>query len=153
MSLATATHGAPRGPASAPARADSFGIRDLVREFGLTARTLRFYEEKGLLSPGRSGQERIYSRRDRARLQYVLMGRRVGFSLEEIQEMLDLSDLADRSTGHLRSALARFRDRIDRLEQQKADIDRALAEMSHASRMIETKLAARERDAGVASAR
>ena len=72
-----------------------FTIRDLVKECGVTARTLRFYEEKGLLSPRRHGQDRLYSRRDRARLKYVLMGKRVGFSLDEVREMLDLYDLGD----------------------------------------------------------
>src|SRR5215471_5939816 len=70
-----------------------FTIQDLAKECGVTARTLRFYEEKGLLSPRRDGLERRYSRRDRARLKYVLMGRNVGFSLDEVREMLDLYDL------------------------------------------------------------
>ena len=69
---------------------DVFSIRDLTKELGVSARTLRFYEEKGLVAPRRNGQERRYSRRDRARLKYVLMGKAVGFSLEEVREMLDL---------------------------------------------------------------
>src|SRR5437588_5761655 len=71
----------------------SFTIRELTKEFGISARTLRFYEEKGLIVPRRNGQERLYSRRDRARLKYVLMGKAVGFSLEEVRQMLDLYDL------------------------------------------------------------
>src|SRR5580700_7216029 len=74
---------------------DVFTIRDLTKEFGVSARTLRFYEEKGLLDPRRNGEQRLYSRRDRARLRYVLMGKSVGFSLEEVREMLDLYDLGD----------------------------------------------------------
>src|SRR5689334_1020472 len=81
-----------------------FSIRDLTKECGVTARTLRFYEEKGLLSPGRDGQERRYSRRDRARLKYILMGRNVGFSLDEVREMLDLYDLGDDQETQLRVA-------------------------------------------------
>lgn len=93
----------------------AFSIRDLTREFGVSARTLRFYEEKGLLGPQRRGQERLYSRRDRARLKYVLMGKSVGFSLEEIREMLDLYDLGDRQETQLRVAHEKFGERIARL--------------------------------------
>jgi DNA-binding transcriptional MerR regulator len=131
------------------ARADRTGevftIRDLGREFGVTARTLRFYEEKGLLSPQRDGQDRLYGRRDRARLKYVLMGKCVGFSLDEIREMLDLYDLGDRQETQLKSAQGKFQDRIGRLEKQKAEIDRALAELVHARKLIEGMLATRER--------
>ncbi len=72
-----------------------FTIGDLAKEFGTTLRTLRFYEDKGLLNPKRDGMNRIYNRRDRARLKLVLMGKRVGFSLTEIRDMLDLYDLRD----------------------------------------------------------
>ena len=84
-------------PASMPAtpERDIFTIRDLAKEFGVSARTLRFYEEKGLLDPTRRGEQRLYTRRDRARLAYVLAGKTVGFSLEEVREMLDLYDLGD----------------------------------------------------------
>src|SRR5689334_12574235 len=91
-----------------------FSIRDLTKECGVTARTLRFYEEKGLLSPGRDGQERRYTRRDRARLKYILMGRNVGFSLDEVREMLDLYDLGDDQDTQLRVARVKFRERIVR---------------------------------------
>src|SRR2546421_8798578 len=74
---------------------DIFTIRDLAKEFGVSARTLRFYEEKGLLDPARRGEQRLYTRRDRARLAYVIAGKAVGFSLEEVREMLDLYDLGD----------------------------------------------------------
>jgi DNA-binding transcriptional MerR regulator len=123
---------------------DIFTIRDLAKECGVTARTLRFYEEKGLLTPRRAGLERLYSRRDRARLKYVLMGKSVGFSLEEVREMLDLYDLADGRTTQLKVALAKFRERIARLEAQKSDIDRAIAELMRASGMVEAMLAAHE---------
>jgi DNA-binding transcriptional MerR regulator len=120
----------------APASADSaetFGIRDLVRECGVTARTVRFYEEKGLLTPRRRGQDRLYSRRDRARLKYVLMGKGVGFTLDEIREMLDLYDLGDGQTTQLKVAEHRFRERIAQLEQQKAEIERMIHELTYAS--------------------
>ncbi len=118
-----------------------FTIRDLVKECRVTARTLRFYEEKGLLDPRRAGQERLYSRRDRARLKYVLMGKCVGFSLDEVREMLDLYDLGDGQATQLRVALTKFRERIAGLERQKADIDRMIAELTRAGGTIETMLA------------
>ena len=140
---------APQAGTSSPAKRERpgeiFSIRDLGREFGVTARTLRFYEEKGLLSPQREGQDRLYGRRDRARLKYVLMGKCVGFSLDEIREMLDLYDVGDRQETQLKAALGKFQDRIGRLEKQKAEIDRALAELVHAHKLIEGMLATRER--------
>jgi DNA-binding transcriptional MerR regulator len=131
------------GDDQAPTGPDAFAIGDLRREFGVSARTLRFYEEKGLLSPRRNGQERLYSRRDRARLRYVLMGKRVGFSLEEVREMLDLYDLGDEQKTQLRVALTRFEDRIGRLTRQRADIDGAIAELTRAKTAVEAMLGSR----------
>jgi DNA-binding transcriptional MerR regulator len=125
---------------------DVFTIRDLTKEFGVSARTLRFYEEKGLLDPRRNGEQRLYSRRDRARLRYVLMGKSVGFSLEEVREMLDLYDLGDGQRTQLQVALAKFQERVVRLERQRGDIDRAIAELTRASLEIESMLAARAID-------
>ena len=129
--------------ASAHPEKDEFTIRDLTREFGVTARTLRFYEEKGLIAPRRSGQDRIYSRRDRARLKYVLMGKSVGFSLEEILSMLDLYDLGDGQVTQLKVAHTRFREQIERLERQRRDIDRATAELERACETVAGMLALR----------
>src|SRR5207237_8112474 len=108
------------GTAASP---DVFTIRDLTKEFSVSARTLRFYEEKGLLDPARRGEQRLYSRRDRARLAYVLAGKTVGFSLEEVHEMLDLYDLGDGGVTQLKVALAKFAERIERLERKNNDID------------------------------
>ena len=119
---------------------DVFTIRDLTKEFGVSARTLRFYEEKGLLDPTRRGD----TRRDRARLAYVLAGKTVGFSLEDVREMLDLYDLGDGGVTQLKVALAKFGERIERLERQKSDIDRVVAELTRASNLMTAKLAARE---------
>jgi DNA-binding transcriptional MerR regulator len=126
---------------TAPAATDRFTIRELVKECGVTARTLRFYEEKGLLNPRRRGQDRLYSRRDRARLKYVLMGKRVGFSLDEVREMLDLYDVGDGQTTQLAVALTKFRERIARLEQQKGEIERVIDELRRASESVEAMLA------------
>ena len=125
-----------------------FTIRDLTKEFDVSARTLRFYEEKGLLAPRRNGEKRLYNRRDRARLRYVLMGKRVGFSLEEVREMLDLYDLGDGRRTQLQVALAKFQERSAGLEQQRAEIDRAIAELARASLEIQAMLAARASDGG-----
>jgi len=121
----------------------SFTIRELTKEFGISARTLRFYEEKGLIVPRRNGQERLYSRRDRARLKYVLMGKAVGFSLEEVRQMLDLYDLGDGQVTQLRVALGKFKQQIGRLRRQKSEIERAIVELSRAGKAVETMLAAR----------
>jgi DNA-binding transcriptional MerR regulator len=122
---------------------ETFTIRDLTKEFAVSARTLRFYEEKGLVDPARRGEQRLYSRRDRARLAYVLAGKAVGFSLEEVREMLDLYDLGDGQVTQLKVALAKFAERIERLERQKAGIDRVVAELTRASGMMKERLAAR----------
>jgi DNA-binding transcriptional MerR regulator len=127
---------------AAPER-DLFTIRDLTKEFAVSARTLRFYEEKGLVDPGRRGEQRLYSRRDRARLAYVLAGKAVGFSLEEVREMLDLYDVGDGQVTQLKVALKKFAERIERLNRQKAEIDHVIAELTRASAGMKAKLAAR----------
>ena len=129
--------------AGAPPERDVFTIRDLTKEFAVSARTLRFYEEKGLVDPGRRGEQRLYSRRDRARLAYVLAGKAVGFSLEEVREMLDLYDVGDGQVTQLKVALKKFAERIERLQRQKAEIDQVIAELTRASAGMKAKLAAR----------
>ena len=124
-----------------PARPDreSFTISDLSAEFGVTARALRFYEDEGLIAPERRGLQRIYSHRDRARLAWILRGKRVGFSLAEIREMIDLYDLGDDRRVQRQVTLARCRDRIALLERQKHDIDAALAELHDFVHLLETE--------------
>ncbi len=127
----------------------TFSIRDLAEEFGITTRAIRFYEDKGLLSPARQGQTRIYAPRDRARLSLILRGKRVGFSLDEIREMLDLYDLQDGQISQLQVALKKFRERIVILQRQKRDIDDAIRELEDncetVENMLREKLAAAER--------
>jgi DNA-binding transcriptional MerR regulator len=125
----------------------TFTIGDLAREFDVTHRTLRFYEDKGLISPRRQGQNRIYSRRDRARLKLVLLGKKVGFSLAEIKEMLELYDLKDGSAAHLHTALQRFTRQISVLRQQKADIEQAIEELTRTVDIVSGML--RDRSASV----
>ncbi len=107
----------------------SYSIGDLAKEFGVTLRTLRFYEDRGLVNPRRNGTTRIYSRRDRGRLKLVLMGKRVGFSLDEIGDMLDLYDLRDGQVPQMRVAVEKFSNQIAILEGQKRDIEQAIDEL------------------------
>ncbi len=109
--------------------ADLFTIGELAAAFTLSPRAIRFYEDQGLLAPERVGTQRVYTKRDRARLQLILRGKRLGFSLADIREFLDLYD-ADRSK-HLQMAalLSRTRARISDLEQQLQDITVTLAEL------------------------
>jgi DNA-binding transcriptional MerR regulator len=120
---------------------ESFTIRDLASEFSVTPRTIRFYEDRAMLSPARQGLNRVYSRRDRARLKLILRGRRLGFSLAEIEEMIDLYDLGDGQTEQLRVTLKRVNARLGELRDQRRDIDEALAELTSGQRLIEEYLA------------
>jgi len=116
---------------------ERFSITDLASEFGVTPRTIRFYEDQGLIHPCRQGQARVYSKTDRARLAWILRGKRVGFSLAEIQEMLDLYDLGDGRRTQRAVTLARCRERINALERQRADIDATIAELSQFCETLE----------------
>jgi DNA-binding transcriptional MerR regulator len=108
---------------------DAFSISDLCAEFAVTPRALRFYEDEGLIAPERRGTVRIYSHRDRARLAWILRGKRVGFSLGEIKEMIDLYDVGDGRRVQKQVTLERCLDRIQLLENQKRDIDAHIAEL------------------------
>jgi len=121
-----------------------FTIGELAREFDITLRTLRFYEDKGLLNPRRDGLTRLYGRRDRARLKLVLMGKRVGFSLTEIKDMLDLYDLRDGQVTQLRVALSRFQEQIRVLEEQKADIEQAVEDLGRTVEVVSGMLKDKE---------
>ena len=116
---------------------ENFSISDLSDEFGVTARALRFYEDEGLIAPERRGTQRIYSHRDRARLAWILRGKRVGFSLGEIREMIDLYDLDDGRRVQREVSIERCRARIALLERQKQDIDAAIAELNEFVEVVE----------------
>jgi DNA-binding transcriptional MerR regulator len=106
-----------------------FSIGDLSAEFGISTRAIRFYESKGLLSPKRVGSNRIYTRRDRARLIIVLRGKRLGFSLEEIAEYLNLYDADPNQIAQTRKLLKRVESSISELEGKQRDIEQALTEL------------------------
>jgi DNA-binding transcriptional MerR regulator len=120
---------------------ESWTISELSVEFGITPRAIRFYEDESLIKPARVGQSRVYSARDRARLSLILRGKRVGFSLTEIREMLDLYDMNDGQSTQLQYSIRKFSERINALERQHADIDQALEELRAGRARLELLLA------------
>lgn len=108
----------------------TYSITDLAREFGVSTRTLRHYEEQGLLTPQREGLTRIFSLRDRARLKLALRGKRLGFSLQEIRELFDLYDRVQDEKARLPEFLGKLDRRRALLEQQREDIDAMLSEIT-----------------------
>jgi len=106
-----------------------YSIGDLSREFGVTTRTIRFYEDQGLLSPTRDGQNRIYEAGDRVRLKLVLRGKRLGFSLKEIKKLIELYDAPEGQGAQLRSFVGKIRARRSELLAQKDDIEHVLDEL------------------------
>ena len=122
---------------------ETYTITDLATEFGVTPRTIRFYEDKNLLHPERQGLNRVFSRRDRARLQLILRGKRLGFSLAIIREMLDLYDLGDGQVEQLRVTLKRSQERLVELETQRRDINDAIRELKDGIQALQKALSAK----------
>ena len=108
---------------------ETWTIAQVADEFGVTHRTVRHYEDLGLLSPERRGQQRIYHRRDRTRLGLILRGKRLGFPLEEIRTIIDLYDVPRGRASQLEYVLGQIDDRRADLEQRRRDLDDALKEL------------------------
>lgn len=122
-----------------------YSIAELAREFAITARTIRFYEDEGLIKPRRQGLTRLYSAHDRVRLSWILRGKRLGFSLAEIKELLDLYQVDRTGVQQLRELLRRSRLHIDDLERKRGDLDAHISEFKD----VESQVAAELRQRGV----
>ena len=118
-----------------------FSISDLAREFGVSTRTMRFYEEKGLVRPLREGQKRLYSSADRVRIKLILRGKRIGMTLQECVEFIDMYDPEHNNAEQLQSLVDDVKGRRERLLQQKKDIDDMLAGLDEVQDLCEASLA------------
>src|SRR6266581_1074604 len=122
-----------------------YSIAELAREFAITARTIRFYEDEGLIKPKRQGLTRLYSAHDRVRLSWILRGKRLGFSLAEIRELLDLYQVDRTGVQQLRELLRRSRLHIADLERKRSDLDAHIGEF----RDVEIQVAAELKQRGI----
>jgi DNA-binding transcriptional MerR regulator len=123
---------------------DVMTIREMCDEFAVTPRTLRFYEAKELLAPRRDGQRRLFTRRDRARLKLILRGKRFGFSLEEIRQLLDLYDLGDNQYTQVSRSYEIARERLGDMVERRDELNLAIAELEGQLRWAEGMLAQAE---------
>lgn len=128
----------------------SYTISDLAREFGVTTRTLRHYEDQGLVTPARDGINRIYTSRDRVRLKLALRGKRLGFSLNEIRELFELYDLANGERQKLEEFAIKLDRRRAQLAQQREDVEVMLDEINFFATQCQRLLA--ETDPGKSAA-
>ncbi|GAB4356318.1 MAG: MerR family DNA-binding transcriptional regulator [Gammaproteobacteria bacterium] len=124
-----------------PGKAKTYSITDLSREFDVTTRAIRFYEDQGLLNPTRRGRTRVYTNRDRVRLKLILRGKRLGFTLQETKELFDLYDSAPGEVGQMHYFLKKIRERRAILLQQQADIEVLLEELDAIEAQCENQLA------------
>ena len=117
-------------------------IREMCDQFGVTPRALRFYESKELLSPARKGQKRLYNNRDRARLTLILRGKRFGFSLEDIRQLLDLYDIGDHMQTQIENSYDRGLVRLAEMEQQRDELDQTIREFKSLMKKGKERIAA-----------
>jgi len=132
------------GSTSSDAGEDLARIGDMAKAFGVTLRTLRFYEDKGLLSPKREGSTRLYTRRDRARLKLILLGRKVGFTLRDVKQMIDLYDPKGSNAKQLKVMLDKSEKQMARLLKQKEAIDEAIGDLGQAMETARKTISARQ---------
>ena len=125
-------------------------IRQMCDAYEVTPRTLRFYESKELLFPIREGQKRLFTRRDRARLKLILRGKRFGFSLEEIRQLLDLYDTGDRQYTQMRKTLTLAAERLEAMETQREELDQAIADLREQMDWVDNMLRSVDPDAKAA---
>jgi DNA-binding transcriptional MerR regulator len=121
-----------------------FAISDLAREFGITPRTIRFWEDQGILAPEREGRNRVFTRRDRARLKMALRGKRLGLSLAEIKDLIGMYSGTEDETPQLIECLRVMSKRREALEQQREDIEAMLADISQFERQCRQELQRRD---------
>ena len=121
-----------------------FAISDLAREFGITPRTIRFWENQGILAPEREGSKRVFTRRDRARLKMALRGKRLGLSLAEIKDLIGMYESTEDETPQLLECLRLMSSRREALEQQREDIEAMLAEISQFEQQCQRELIRRD---------
>ncbi|WOR14632.1 MerR family DNA-binding transcriptional regulator [Hyphomonas sp. FCG-A18] len=119
----------------------TYSISELAREFGITPRALRFYEDKDMLHPARDGMTRVYSHRDRARVKIIVRLKRLGLPLADIREILDLYGLEDGQRAQMRMSLVKFQNQIKELESQREDIEMALQELHRGIEWLDEQLA------------
>ncbi len=123
--------------------AATFAISDLAREFGITPRTIRFWEDHGILAPERAGSKRVFTRRDRARLKMALRGKRLGLSLAEIKDLIGMYSSTEDETPQLLECLRIMSSRREALEQQREDIEAMLAEIGQFETLCRQELTRR----------
>lgn len=121
-------------------------IHDLIAEFGVTARTIRYYEAEGMLHPLRQGQHRLFSPRERIRLKLILRGRRLGFSLAEVREIVDLYDAESGEAGQLEHFLGKIEERRSELRQKQQDIKETLDDLAVSERRCRARLEELDKD-------
>lgn len=126
-------------------------IGEMAKTYSVTLRTLRFYEDKGLLNPKRDGSTRLYTRRDKARLKLILLGRKVGFSLRDVKQIMDLYDPNGANTKQLRLTIDKSEKQLARLQKQRAALDEAITELSDTMATVRRMLAERTTPVAVAS--
>ena len=119
----------------------TYTISELAREFDVTTRTIRFYEEKGLVTPRREGQKRLYTPSDRVRIKLILRGKRIGMTLDECVDVIDMYDPEHNNTEQLHSLIERVQERRKRFLQQRRDLDEMLEGLDEVQTLCERALA------------